>query len=72
MKKPKGIDEARITEIIRRHYPGAQAICLFGSYATGDFWPMSDVDLAVLLPPDDAKSVGSSFSDKSGQLRECL
>lgn len=31
--------------------PDAWAIYAYGSYARGDNWPGSDVDLAVLLPP---------------------
>ena len=39
-------------------YPHAQAIYLFGSYGTADEWPTSDVDIALLLPPEEAKRVG--------------
>src|SRR6056297_3597988 len=49
------IDEGQIAEIIHRHYPTAQAVYLFGSHASGEAWPSSDVDIAVLLPPADAK-----------------
>jgi predicted nucleotidyltransferase len=48
-------------EIIRTvldHYPDAQAIYLFGSYGTEQEWPGSDVDIAVLLPPEEAKKSG--------------
>jgi uncharacterized protein len=48
-------------EIIRTvldHYPYAQAIYLFGSYGTEQEWPESDVDIAVLLPPEEAKRAG--------------
>ncbi|MGH8289047.1 MAG: type VII toxin-antitoxin system MntA family adenylyltransferase antitoxin [Steroidobacteraceae bacterium] len=31
--------------------PDAWAIYVFGSFARGDEWPRSDLDLAVLLPP---------------------
>jgi len=34
-----------------RYYPAAQAMYLFGSLATGEAWPDSDTDIAVLLPP---------------------
>jgi predicted nucleotidyltransferase len=34
-----------------------QAIYLFGSCMTEDEWPGSDVDLALLLPPAEAKQV---------------
>jgi predicted nucleotidyltransferase len=52
--------------IIIENYPDVQAIYLFGSYATEDQWPDSDIDLAMLLPPQKAKSVSllelNSFS----------
>jgi uncharacterized protein len=48
----------RIVRIIQEHYPAARAIYLFGSYGTADEWPDSDVDIAVLLPPDEAKRAG--------------
>ena len=44
-----------IVRIIVEHYPAAQAIYLFGTYATEDERPDSDVDIAVLLPPGEAK-----------------
>ena len=31
--------------------PDAWAIYVFGSFARGEEWPQSDLDLAVLLPP---------------------
>lgn len=31
--------------------PDAWAIYVFGSFARGEEWPDSDLDLAVLLPP---------------------
>ncbi|MHB0878774.1 MAG: type VII toxin-antitoxin system MntA family adenylyltransferase antitoxin [Anaerolineae bacterium] len=44
-----------IVRIILEHYPRAQAIYLFGAYGTADEWPDSDVDIAVLLPPEEAR-----------------
>jgi len=44
-----------IIQTILTHYPNAQGIYLFGSCMTDDEWPESDVDLAVLLPPLEAK-----------------
>ncbi len=44
-----------IVRVILDGYPAAQAIYLYGSYGTADEWPDSDVDIAVLLPPDTAK-----------------
>jgi uncharacterized protein len=42
----------KIVRIILEHYPSTQAIYLFGTYGTADEWPDSDVDIAVLLPPE--------------------
>jgi predicted nucleotidyltransferase len=51
--------ESQIIQTILAHYPDVQAIYLFGSYGTEDEWPTSDVDIAILLPPEEAKQVGS-------------
>ena len=48
-----------IVRIVLEHYPEAQAIYLFGSYGTENEWPDSDVDIAVLLPPAEAKRAGA-------------
>lgn len=49
---PKAFDT--IVRIVLEHYPSTQAIYLFGTYGMPDEWPDSDVDIAVLLPPEDA------------------
>lgn len=46
---------ASIAAIILKHYPDVQAVYVFGSYGTGNFRPDSDVDLALLLPPAQAR-----------------
>lgn len=38
-------------EILLAAMPDAWAIYVYGSFARGDEWPNSDLDLAVLLPP---------------------
>lgn len=45
----------KITTAVLTHFPDMQAIYLFGSYGTQDEWPNSDVDIALLLPPEKAK-----------------
>lgn len=47
-----------VQTIVARH-PDVQAIYLFGSWGTEDEWPDSDVDIAMLLPPDKAKTLGA-------------
>ena len=44
-----------IVRSILEHYPTVQAIYLFGTYGTADEWPDSDVDIAILLPPEQAR-----------------
>ncbi|NTU41559.1 MAG: nucleotidyltransferase domain-containing protein [Nitrospirales bacterium] len=48
-----------IIERVILHHPDTQAIYLFGSYGTENEWPDSDVDIALLLPPETAKRTGS-------------
>ncbi len=48
-----------ITKTVLEYYPNVQGIYLFGSYMTEDEWPDSDVDIALLLPPAEAKKVRS-------------
>lgn len=45
-----------IVKTVLHYYPSTQGIYLFGSYQTEDEWPDSDVDIAVLLPHDVAKT----------------
>lgn len=51
--------EDKFVQIVLRHYPEIQAVYSFGSDATGDELPGSDVDIALLLPPEKAKNAGS-------------
>mgnify|MGYP002712998253 CR=1 FL=1 len=51
--------QTQIVQTILSHFPQTQAIYLFGSYATTQEWPNSDVDIAVLLPPKLAKQSGN-------------
>ena len=47
-----------IVRTVLEHYPTAQAIYLFGTYGTADEWPDSDVDIAVLFAPQQARAAG--------------
>jgi predicted nucleotidyltransferase len=49
----------QILQIILSHHPNVQAVYLFGSYATKDERQDSDVDIALLLSPDESRSAGS-------------
>ena len=51
-------DERIIIETILEHHSDAQAVYLFGSRANGEERPDSDIDVAVLLLPDVAKTLG--------------
>ena len=44
-----------IIQTVLSYYPTVQGIYLFGSCMTEDEWPDSDVDIALLLPPIEAK-----------------
>ena len=46
-----------LAQAVLNDYPDTQAIYLFGSWGTEDEWPASDLDMAVLLPPRQAKAV---------------
>lgn len=54
-----GQDIDQLLQTILAHYPQTQAIYLFGSYGTEQAWADSDVDIALLLPPTQAKEVNS-------------
>ena len=41
------------------HYGQVQAVYLFGTWGTAHEWPQSEVDIAVLFAPLQAKQVGS-------------
>jgi len=43
-----------IVNIIRDHFPGMEAVYLFGSYGTEDEWTDSDLDIALLLPHEES------------------
>lgn len=63
------IDHQKIIEIILKHHPETQAIYLFGSFVSGQENEKSDVDLAVLLPHDQAKKIPSfAMSDVLSEL----
>ncbi|QOC23553.1 nucleotidyltransferase domain-containing protein [Wenzhouxiangella sp. AB-CW3] len=59
------IDQMQIVRHIVDRLPQTQAIYLFGSAATDEMLPGSDVDIAVLLPPtvarDASKLTGSQL-----------
>lgn len=65
MKQGSGADHrgdgvtatGNIVGTVLGHYPDTEAIYLFGSYGTEDEWPDSDVDIALLLPPERAKAI---------------
>jgi uncharacterized protein len=66
-------EHTAITDTIRMHYPSVQAVYLFGSYGTDQQWPDSDADVALLLPPEEAKRVGSlAMTDLRAALEQLL
>ncbi len=68
-----GAIETLIIDTILAHYPAAQGIYLFGSYATGDERPDSDMDVALLLPHEQAKKEQDlALSQCKFELEEAL
>ncbi len=51
------MNDHKLSQTILAHYPNVQAIYLFGSYDTENEWPDSDVDIALLFPPAQAKQI---------------
>lgn len=47
---------ATIIQTVLTYYPASQAIYLFGSYGDGSARPDSDVDIALLFTPEQAKT----------------
>lgn len=52
------INQTIISPILK-NYPTTQAIYLFGSWGTEDEWANSDIDVALLLPVAQAKSINT-------------
>ena len=50
-------DITGVTEVVRAAHPRAQAVYLYGTWATEHQRADSDIDLAVLLPHDDANNI---------------
>jgi predicted nucleotidyltransferase len=64
IKKIKKIKNIKIIKNIKKFYPDVQAIYIFGSFGTEFEKKESDVDIAVLLPHQQAKDAGFlSFSE---------
>lgn len=62
-----------ITQTILAYYPNVQGIYLFGSCMTEDEWPDSDVDIAILFTPEEAKRERRlSVSDCAVELASVL
>jgi predicted nucleotidyltransferase len=62
-----------VIEAVKRHYPGVQAVYVFGGYSTTDERPDSDVDLALLLAPEAAEAAGIlATSDLRFELESLL
>lgn len=63
------LDEDAIIDRLRRNLPGLQAVYLFGSVASGDAGPESDVDLAVL---DDSPLDPLALWDLAGEIADLV
>ena len=64
---------SEIASTILAVYPQTQAVYLFGSFDTEEESPVSDVDIAILLPHAEARQVGSlTMSDLRFHLEQLL
>ncbi|MFM2308057.1 MAG: hypothetical protein RLY87_177 [Chloroflexota bacterium] len=61
------IEQTIITHILQT-FPTTQAIYLFGSFGTSDERPDSDIDIAVVLPFDMAKTASAGMHELSIDL----
>ncbi|HEY1407720.1 MAG TPA: nucleotidyltransferase domain-containing protein [Promineifilum sp.] len=62
-----------IARTVLAHFPDTQGIYLFGSFGTADIRSDSDVDIALLLPPETAKQAGALWmSDLHRELSVLL
>lgn len=52
-------DTVNIVNVVLKHFPGVQGIYLFGAYGTAYEQSSSDIDLALLLPPEMATRAGN-------------
>ncbi len=55
MKLTENEKRDAVIRIILENYPDVQGIYVFGSHDTEDEWPDSDMDIGLLLPPQQAK-----------------
>lgn len=63
----------KIARIVLGQYPTVLGIYLFGSFMTEDEWPDSDVDIALLLPPLEAKQAHHlAISDCAAELARSI
>lgn len=68
MMPAKAMIDALVDEILKG-FPDAQMIYLFGSTASGEARPDSDIDLAMLLPHAQARTAGNlTLSDLAFRL----
>jgi uncharacterized protein len=55
MRESVSMDYDGILSIVKKHYPHVLGIYLFGSYGTEEEGPDSDLDLSLLLTPEEAR-----------------
>ena len=54
-------------ELVQSFLPDVQAVYLFGSFAYSDERPESDIDVALLLPHEKAKTLGTLYGSNLHQ-----
>jgi predicted nucleotidyltransferase len=63
-------DFESVKKIICSFYPLTEALYLFGSALTFEPPHIGDIDIAVLLPPEEAENVGSFFLSEARVMLE--
>jgi uncharacterized protein len=67
------MDYVDIISIVKKHYSHVQGIYVFGTYGTKDCRPDSDLDIALLLPLEEAPRVKTlAFSTCRDELESFI
>ncbi len=58
-------------QVIQKHYHNVQGVYLFGTFQTEYERAESDIDIAILFTPEEAKKIGQlAFSELSDELQQ--
>jgi uncharacterized protein len=64
-------DMEKALQVIQKHYHNVQGVYLFGTFQTEYERSKSDIDIAILFSPEDAKKIGQlPFSELCDELKD--